>query len=588
MAREHEPTARPWGTLEELLLVCAVNRHGTKSWDSIALGLQSRRISSSSFTPQLCKDKFSDLKRRFISPAGADSSSSLVDQLRKIRVEELRREVQQRDVSIVSLEMKVKILMEERDRCFKEETDLDDRQNVLPSGLIAGTLAGGDDSGNLDDRSYNESNSTSQKTELTTSATIIIKDEQNDAGELVGERKEVTTESVEPRGEDEADPVRTENGPVNERLNVEEHGNKRQVSDVQSSASLSKKWCSGSSKGGCSSREEREGDEVSPAKKRGSAVKPESMVKLLGIIRSHRLGSALDRRQRSQESGRYKNLIRQHMDLQRIQSRLDKGVYSEGSTKFFRDLLLLFNNIIVFHRKSSPERTAAEQLRALVLKKMNHKLPEQDDPSKPNKSSSMVQCGKRASSKAVIKNATSKRGDRGVVEEKPKAKEKKADAISFAATKNDAVVGIRMKRSKERAVSGRWNSLRTNGKSGDSDHEYGGNELSSNDAVELKVDTKKENSKARKKQGAASFLKRMKQNSPTEWSEKGDDEDDVDNDDSEDGSKEKGRVTRSSGGRGGRGKRGVGRLKKRAAAESRGKRGRENVDNGRARKRGRR
>ena len=107
MAREHETSAQPWGTLEELLLACAVNRHGTMNWDSIALELQNRRISSSSllpsFTPQLCKDKYFDLKRRFISPNDAASSSTLVDQLRRIRVGELRREVQQRDVSIVYL-----------------------------------------------------------------------------------------------------------------------------------------------------------------------------------------------------------------------------------------------------------------------------------------------------------------------------------------------------------------------------------------------------------------------------------------------------------------------------------------------------
>ncbi|GMJ07115.1 hypothetical protein like AT3G57980 [Hibiscus trionum] len=599
MATEHEPTAPPWGTLEELLLVCAVNRHGTKSWDSIALELQSRRIS---FTPQLCKDKFFDLKRRFVSPTSADSSSTLVDQLRRIRVEELRREVQQRDVSIVSLESKVKRLVEERERSFKEETDLDDRQNILSPDTVAGTPAGGGGSGDLDDRSFNESNSTSQKPELTTSATIVVKDEQNDAGEVVGERKaQVIAEPVEPKGENEADPVRTGKIPVNERLNAEEHDNKKQVSDVQSSASLSyQKWGSGSSKGGCSSRdrEEREGDAVSPANKRASAVKPESMVRLLRNIRSHRLGSALDRRQRSQESGRYKKLIRQPMDLQRIQSRLDKGVYSDCSTKFFRDVLLLFNNTIVFHQKTSPERTAAEHLRALVLKEMNHKLLKQtppqsetDDLSKPDKPSAIVACGKRTSSKNAAANK------RGVVQdkEKPKANEKKVEA--------DNNVGIRKKRSKERAVSGRRNTLRTSSKSGETNHEYGGNELSSHDAVEVKVDTKKENNKGRKKQGAASFLKRMKQNSPSEVSENDDDDDDTDDagdgDDSEEESKDgkgKGRVvervTRSSRGRGGRAKRGVGRSPKRAAAETREKRGKDNEaglgGSGRARKRGRR
>ncbi|CAK7339217.1 unnamed protein product [Dovyalis caffra] len=73
----------PWGTLEELLLASAVNRHGTDSWDSIAM-------------------EFNDLKRRFgFTTLRNDTASSLVDELRKLRVDELRREVHRRDASIV-------------------------------------------------------------------------------------------------------------------------------------------------------------------------------------------------------------------------------------------------------------------------------------------------------------------------------------------------------------------------------------------------------------------------------------------------------------------------------------------------------
>ncbi|KAE8672884.1 putative set domain protein [Hibiscus syriacus] len=100
--------------------------------------------------------------------------------------------------------------------------------------------------------------------------------------------------------------------------------------------------------------------------------------------------------------------------------------------------------------------------------------------------------------------------------------EKKDDGSSFAD------IAVRKKRSRERAVSGHRNSQRTSNKSGESNHEYGGNELSSHDAVELKMDTKKETNKARKKQRAASFLTRMKQNSPSEVLEKEDDNDNED------------------------------------------------------------
>lgn len=102
MAMEHQSTVQPWGTLEELLLACAVNRHGTQCWDSIAVEVQNRTTNLSSLTSQNCIDKFNDLKRRFMPPN--DTSSSLVpmvDELRRIRMEELRREVQRHDMSIV-------------------------------------------------------------------------------------------------------------------------------------------------------------------------------------------------------------------------------------------------------------------------------------------------------------------------------------------------------------------------------------------------------------------------------------------------------------------------------------------------------
>lgn len=104
MARQpHPQPPPPWGTFEELLLACAVNRHGTDSWESIATEVQNRTSTFSSLTSQNCIEKFSDLKRRFgfgFSTTQNDTAS-LIDELRKLRVEELRREVQRCDVSIV-------------------------------------------------------------------------------------------------------------------------------------------------------------------------------------------------------------------------------------------------------------------------------------------------------------------------------------------------------------------------------------------------------------------------------------------------------------------------------------------------------
>ena len=109
------PEKQIWGTWEELLLACAVHRYGSDSWDSVAIELQKRTstLQHLFFTPLSCKQKFQDLKRRFAENdiVGDDAkitnnniiSTTVVpwlDELRKLRVAELRREVLHYDLSI--------------------------------------------------------------------------------------------------------------------------------------------------------------------------------------------------------------------------------------------------------------------------------------------------------------------------------------------------------------------------------------------------------------------------------------------------------------------------------------------------------
>ncbi|KAJ6945106.1 calponin [Populus alba x Populus x berolinensis] len=606
----------PWTTLEELLLACAVNRHGSDSWDSIAMEVSNRTSTFSSLTSQNCIDKFNDLKQRFgFTSLRNNTASSLVDELRKLRVDELRREVHRRDASIVSLEMKVKRLEDDRERSLKEMEKSSDLAKPSPE-IVAGMSDGGE-SGDGDERSFNESNSTSQQpqkaeaetekeqnanTELKPEPDVIREDpdpsrlgsdpeperewshngkleddddkkpkkemkierlsresglgpDSNELGESVGESK---------REDKEKDNIKQINNNIN---------NNNNSSDVQSSVSLTmrkKKRRRSSEEGSSSGEEGREGgdDEVSPARKKVPAVKSEPWLKLLGIIRSHRLGSVFEKRLRSQESERYRKLVRQHMDLQMIQSRVNKGVYSNCFQKFFKDLLILLNNAIVFFRKNSPENLAANELRAVVLKEVKEKLrkpkPQPVDAkpateqhsaalSKPNKSSStLVPCSKHSSMKAISGGA-GKKGDKEM-EGKHKVNEKKVE-VSIDRIEDK---GLKKKTTKERSVSGRRNS-KTSNKNGEIKHQYGGNELSSHDALEIKVDRKVHT--GRKKQGAASFLKRMKQNSPSRVTEEDSSSSSSENeskDGRKDDKKRRGReadgiakrVTRSSRGRG--------------------------------------
>lgn len=103
-----------WGTWEELLLACAVNRYGTKSWDSVAMEIQRRSSTLKLLTPHNCKLKYHDLRRRFTAKDDAtiateddsetdDKTQTIpwLEELRKLRVAELKREVQKYDTSIV-------------------------------------------------------------------------------------------------------------------------------------------------------------------------------------------------------------------------------------------------------------------------------------------------------------------------------------------------------------------------------------------------------------------------------------------------------------------------------------------------------
>ena len=98
-----------WGTLEELVLACAVRRHGTASWDSVAVEVQSRSSPSAAarLTPNSCRLRYRLLHRRFAAGADEDgdgepdsAADAWVEELRKLRVAQLRREVEQYDLSI--------------------------------------------------------------------------------------------------------------------------------------------------------------------------------------------------------------------------------------------------------------------------------------------------------------------------------------------------------------------------------------------------------------------------------------------------------------------------------------------------------
>ncbi|KAM1756242.1 hypothetical protein ACFX11_005635 [Malus domestica] len=83
-------------------------------------------------------------------------------------------------------------------------------------------------------------------------------------------------------------------------------------------------------------------------------VKSQPLVKMLQLIHAQEHGSLFERRLPAQESDKYKSIVQQHVDLETIQTKLRKDAYSSCSLSFYRDLLILFNNAVVFFPKILP------------------------------------------------------------------------------------------------------------------------------------------------------------------------------------------------------------------------------------------
>ncbi|WMV06863.1 hypothetical protein MTR67_000248 [Solanum verrucosum] len=109
----------------------------------------------------------------------------------------------------------------------------------------------------------------------------------------------------------------------------------------------------------------------------------QDFIGVLDVLRSHKYCCLFESRLSCQESDpdfRYIKQIKQHMDLQIIQNKLEQGVYSNMKfASFFRDLLLMFNNAIVYYPKDTLQYSTAFELRAIVREMEDDIIVEEDD-----------------------------------------------------------------------------------------------------------------------------------------------------------------------------------------------------------------
>ncbi|XP_021856691.1 uncharacterized protein [Spinacia oleracea] len=90
-------------------------------------------------------------------------------------------------------------------------------------------------------------------------------------------------------------------------------------------------------------------------------------VKILDSIMENEHASVFRRRLDSQKRARYKRIIRQHMDLDTIRSRIANNCIT-STVELLRDLLLLANNALVFYSKCTREYKCGLVFRDLVTK----------------------------------------------------------------------------------------------------------------------------------------------------------------------------------------------------------------------------
>jgi hypothetical protein len=294
--------------------------------------------------------------------------------------------------------------------------------------------------------------------------------------------------------------------------------------------------------------DEPENDDQSSLPKtkwRLTAVESQPLIGFLEIVRSHKFGSIFERRLESQDTpGYYGEVIRQHMDLETIRTRMQGGLYSGCSNKFYRDLLLVFSNALVFFNRKSSESKMAVALRQLVLKEIALKPskanlpqkveslvpvlklePEQRSKSLAEKtklSVPLIACRKRSSLTAKAAGTSSgseKKREKMItlLDDKPALDWKQQDKSSDVAEEqkkkrtNDRSATKPNKNSKTRAPSNTNKNTDINANNTVSSKEA----TTINENSETKTEKGKKNnaSSNSKKQNAAKFLSRMKMSS---------------------------------------------------------------------------
>lgn len=230
-------------------------------------------------------------------------------------------------------------------------------------------------------------------------------------------------------------------------------------------------------------------------------------------------------------------MIRQHVDIETIQSRLRKGCYSSSPLAFYRDLLLLFNNALVFYPKSCVESAAALELHRLISAELKRKTAQlsistQDPPARPQpelersdsllakqkSSAPIIVCRKRSSfsakpSPATMAQKSEPRSDEKRISSDSKQQREQQNPMKINNTVERSVTGTRsLRRSNTNLKSSNATTTTTTTTTTTRKSPLGSTEKAETPGADQKKS--EEAAASTKKRSAADFLKRIKRNSP--------------------------------------------------------------------------
>ncbi|XP_072986731.1 uncharacterized protein [Typha latifolia] len=344
-----------WGTWEELVLGGAVLRHGADDWDAVAAELRARTPFPTVFSPQECEAKYAELQERY------SGCEAWFEELRKRRVNELKRELEKSENSIGSLQSKLETLSAERQN--EDNFDYDTSRTNSPSP--------NENTGCFDASGKDLSKEGSSAGSFThETGRNWLPQCQNLESASVQENDSKMEQSMDTEKE-KAVSTKLENGHCTFKKKrgkrkrrgcmIVNEGSRGDSETVNSAACIEREESSEACKQGFSHPHEES---------RVSMRAESTNVDLSAILKSlmeHKDCSVFQRRLDGQKRAKYKKMIRQHMDFQIISSKIGHGSASSAK-ELLRDLLLLANNALVFYPKNSTEHKSALTLRDLACK----------------------------------------------------------------------------------------------------------------------------------------------------------------------------------------------------------------------------